>query len=77
MQVEILTSDILAEGEKVVPLVKVDRPGGHVRPHPPLQPQPPVRTKKSRHGEFNIQQMDVQTYFFRRTNMNAPGQPRS
>jgi 2-hydroxy-4-carboxymuconate semialdehyde hemiacetal dehydrogenase len=28
-------------------------------------------------GEFNIQQMDVQTYFFRRTNMNALGQPRS
>jgi len=28
-------------------------------------------------GEFNIQQMDVQTYFFRRSNMNALGQPRS
>ncbi len=28
-------------------------------------------------GEFTIQQMDVQTYFFRRTNMNALGQPRS
>ena len=28
-------------------------------------------------GEFNIQQMDVQTFFFRRTNMNALGQPRS
>ncbi len=28
-------------------------------------------------GEFNIQQMDVQTYFFRRQNMNAKGQPRS
>jgi 2-hydroxy-4-carboxymuconate semialdehyde hemiacetal dehydrogenase len=27
--------------------------------------------------EFNIQQMDVQTYFFRRTNINALGQPRS
>ena len=26
---------------------------------------------------FNIQQMDVQTYFFRRSNMNALGQPRS
>ena len=26
---------------------------------------------------FHIQQMDVQTYFFRRTNMNALGQPRS
>ncbi|MFN5155152.1 MAG: Gfo/Idh/MocA family oxidoreductase [Betaproteobacteria bacterium] len=28
-------------------------------------------------GEFAVQQMDVQTYFFRRTNMNALGQPRS
>ncbi|MGW6613382.1 Gfo/Idh/MocA family oxidoreductase [Streptomyces erythrochromogenes] len=28
-------------------------------------------------GDFTIQQMDVQTYFFRRTNLNALGQPRS
>ena len=28
-------------------------------------------------GELRIQQMDVQTFFFRRTNMNALGQPRS
>ena len=28
-------------------------------------------------GDLNIQQMDVQTYFFRRTNMNAKGEPRS
>ena len=28
-------------------------------------------------GEVNIQQMDVQTYFFRRTNTNALGQARS
>jgi 2-hydroxy-4-carboxymuconate semialdehyde hemiacetal dehydrogenase len=28
-------------------------------------------------GEFNIQQMDVQTYFFRRSNINALGQARS
>lgn len=28
-------------------------------------------------GEYNIQQMDVQTYFFRRTNTNAKGEPRS
>lgn len=28
-------------------------------------------------GELSIQQMDVQTFFFRRTNMNAAGQPRS
>jgi 2-hydroxy-4-carboxymuconate semialdehyde hemiacetal dehydrogenase len=28
-------------------------------------------------GEVSLQQMDVQTYFFRRTNINALGQPRS
>jgi len=28
-------------------------------------------------GELRLQQLDVQTYFFRRTNMNALGQPRS
>jgi len=33
--------------------------------------------QKIQAGAFNIQQMDVQTYFFRRSNMNALGQPRS
>ena len=33
--------------------------------------------KRILNGEFHIQQMDVQTFFFRRTNMNALGQPRS
>jgi len=33
--------------------------------------------KKVMAGELKIQQMDVQTYFFRRTNMNAKGEPRS
>jgi 2-hydroxy-4-carboxymuconate semialdehyde hemiacetal dehydrogenase len=33
--------------------------------------------KRIERGEFNVQQMDVQTYFFRRTNTNALGQPRS
>jgi 2-hydroxy-4-carboxymuconate semialdehyde hemiacetal dehydrogenase len=28
-------------------------------------------------GELNVQQMDVQTYFFRRKNINAKGEPRS
>lgn len=28
-------------------------------------------------GDFNVQQMDVQTYFFRRKNINAKGEPRS
>lgn len=33
--------------------------------------------KKIQAGELNIQQMDVQTYFFRRSNLNALGEPRS
>ena len=33
--------------------------------------------KKIRAGELKLQQMDVQTYFFRRKNLNALGQPRS
>jgi 2-hydroxy-4-carboxymuconate semialdehyde hemiacetal dehydrogenase len=33
--------------------------------------------QRIRAGELKILQMDVQTYFFRRTNMNALGQPRS
>lgn len=32
---------------------------------------------KIKAGELKIQQMDVQTYFFRRSNMNAKGEPRS
>jgi 2-hydroxy-4-carboxymuconate semialdehyde hemiacetal dehydrogenase len=33
--------------------------------------------KRIRAGELDVLQMDVQTYFFRRTNMNALGQARS
>lgn len=33
--------------------------------------------KRIKAGELNIQQMDVQTYFFRRKNINAKGEPRS
>lgn len=33
--------------------------------------------KRIKAGELSVQQMDVQTYFFRRSNMNAKGEPRS
>ena len=33
--------------------------------------------QRLRSGELRIQQLDVQTYFFRRRNINAEGQPRS
>ena len=48
--------------------------GGHVRR---FNPSHQWVHKKIKAGELKIQQMDVQTYFFRRTNMNAAGQPRS
>ena len=47
---------------------------GHVRR---FNPSHQWVHKKIEKGELHIQQMDVQTYFFRRTNMNAAGQPRS
>ena len=77
VQVEIPLCDVLKEGEEVVALQK--RTGlvamcGHTRR---FNPSHQYVHKKITAGEFNIQQMDVQTYFFRRTNMNALGQARS
>lgn len=77
VQVEIPLCDVLKEGEEVLALQK--QAGkvamvGHTRR---FNPSHQYVHKKIQAGEFNIQQMDVQTYFFRRTNMNALGQPRS
>lgn len=77
VQVEIPLADSLADAEKVVELQK--RSGlvamcGHTRR---FNPSHQWVHKKVVDGSFNVQQMDVQTYFFRRTNMNALGQPRS
>lgn len=47
---------------------------GHVRRFNPSHQWVHRRIAK---GELKIQQMDVQTYFFRRTNMNAAGKARS
>ena len=55
---------------------EANRAGRDGRPYPPLQSQPSGFTRILA-GEFKVQQMDVQTYFFRRTNMNALGKPRS
>jgi 2-hydroxy-4-carboxymuconate semialdehyde hemiacetal dehydrogenase len=77
VQVEIPLCDILAEGEEVVRMAnETGRVAmcGHTRR---FNPSHQWVHKKIEAGEFNIQQMDVQTYFFRRTNMNALGQPRS
>ena len=77
VQVEIPLADSLADAEAVVDLQR--RSGlvamcGHTRR---FNPSHQWVHRKIAAGEFNIQQMDVQTYFFRRTNMNALGQPRS
>ena len=48
--------------------------GGHVRR---FNPSHQYIHKKITAGELKIQQMDVQTYFFRRSNINALGQARS
>ena len=77
VQVEIPLCDSLADGEKVLALQR--KTGlvamvGHTRR---FNPSHQFVHKKIAAGELSIQQMDVQTYFFRRTNMNALGQPRS
>jgi len=77
VQVEIPLCDLLAGGEEVVALQKqtgLVAMCGHTRR---FNPSHQWVHKKIAAGEFNIQQMDVQTYFFRRTNMNALGQARS
>src|SRR5215472_9596574 len=48
--------------------------GGHVRRFNPSHQWVHKRIEKR---ELKIQQMDVQTYFFRRKNINAAGNPRS
>ena len=77
VQVEIPLADSLRDAEAVVAMQK--RTGlvamcGHTRRFNPSHQFVRQRILAS---EFHIQQMDVQTYFFRRTNMNALGQPRS
>lgn len=77
VQVEIPLADALKDAQEVAELQK--KTGlvamvGHTRR---FNPSHQWVHKKIEAGEFNIQQMDVQTYFFRRTNMNALGQARS
>jgi len=77
VQVEIPLADSLAGAQDVVAwqqktgLVAMC---GHTRR---FNPSHQFVNQKIRAGQFNIQQLDVQTYFFRRTNMNALGQARS
>jgi 2-hydroxy-4-carboxymuconate semialdehyde hemiacetal dehydrogenase len=77
VQVEIPLADSWKDAEEVVRLAKEKGKVamcGHTRR---FNPSHQWVHHKIKAGEFNIQQMDVQTYFFRRTNMNALGQARS
>ena len=77
VQVEIPLADSLRDAYRVVQMQEntgLVAMCGHTRRFNPSHQW--VRQRITA-GEFNIQQMDVQTYFFRRTNMNALGQARS
>ncbi|AKH42945.1 2-hydroxy-4-carboxymuconate semialdehyde hemiacetal dehydrogenase [Altererythrobacter atlanticus] len=77
VQVEIPLSDSWADAQAV--LDKQKETGlvcmvGHTRR---FNPSHQFVKNRIDAGEFNIQAMDIETFFFRRKNMNAKGQPRS
>jgi 2-hydroxy-4-carboxymuconate semialdehyde hemiacetal dehydrogenase len=77
VQVEIPLADSWRDAQAVADLQK--RTGlvamcGHTRR---FNPSHQWVHRKIVAGDFNIQQIYVQTFFFRRSNMNALGQPRS
>jgi 2-hydroxy-4-carboxymuconate semialdehyde hemiacetal dehydrogenase len=77
VMIEIPIADNLADSERLLQVQKetgVVAMGGHTRR---FNPSHQWIHKRIKAGELRIQQMDVQTYFFRRTNTNALGKPRS
>lgn len=75
--IEIPMADSLEDSERICAVQKetgVLAMAGQVRRFNPSHQW--IRNKIDA-GELRVQQMDVQTYFFRRTNMNAKGEPRS
>ncbi len=75
--IEIPMADSLADSEKICRVQKetgVLAMAGQVRR---FNPSHQWIHAKIAAGELKVQQMDVQTYIFRRTNMNAKGEPRS
>ena len=77
VQVEIPMADNLKDAEEVVKVQKetgLIAMAGHTRR---FNPSHQWVHKRIVAGELKVLQMDVQTYFFRRTNMNALGKPRS
>ena len=77
VEVEIPMADSLADAKELVRLQKETGKVAMVGHTRRFNPSHQYIHRKILANEFNIQQMDVQTYFFRRTNMNALGQPRS
>jgi 2-hydroxy-4-carboxymuconate semialdehyde hemiacetal dehydrogenase len=77
VMVEIPMADNLADSERVVRVQQetgLVAMAGHTRR---FNPSHQWVHKKIKAGELKVLQMNVQTYFFRRTNMNAAGKPRS
>ncbi|MBI4998472.1 MAG: Gfo/Idh/MocA family oxidoreductase [Rhodocyclales bacterium] len=77
VMVEIPMADNLRDAEELVRVQKdtgLVAMAGHTRRFNPSHQWIHNRIKA---GELKVQQMDVQTYFFRRTNTNALGKPRS
>ncbi|HWD96477.1 MAG TPA: Gfo/Idh/MocA family oxidoreductase [Acidimicrobiales bacterium] len=77
VQIEIPLADNLSDALEVEALARetgLTCMVGHTRRFNPSHQWIHQRVQR---GELTIQQMDVQTYFFRRTNTNALGQPRS
>ncbi|MBF9153132.1 Gfo/Idh/MocA family oxidoreductase [Novosphingobium jiangmenense] len=77
VQVEIPLADSWADSQEVLRVSQETGKVcmvGHTRR---FNPSHQYVHNKIKAGEFNVQQMDVQTYFFRRKNMNAKGEPRS
>ncbi|UOO87886.1 Gfo/Idh/MocA family oxidoreductase [Vitreoscilla massiliensis] len=77
VQVEIPLADALGDAEAVLAAQQASglvAMVGHTRR---FNPSHQYLHNKIVAGELNIQQMDVQTYFFRRKNINAKGEPRS
>src|SRR3984893_16571227 len=77
VQIEIPMADSLADSERIFKVQKetgLIAMAGHTRR---FNPSHQWIHKRIKAGELKVQQMDVQTYFFRRTNINAAGKPRS
>jgi 2-hydroxy-4-carboxymuconate semialdehyde hemiacetal dehydrogenase len=77
VQIEIPMADSWADAQALAHLQKQQRRVAMVGHTRRFNPSHQWVRQRIASGQYNIQQMDVQTYFFRRTNINALGQPRS